>query len=160
MAVDLKLIAGNLATSKKSPDRRWLSRCSTPVSTLLASMVAVISVSRPSAPVSAVAVNWRKRPFTVAMPRCLTLNSTWVWAASMFHCMVCSFSFYMSLAGSGRRGRPFANLFKTANHRGDGPLVHLTEQVLVELPDDRIQPGQELLTFGGQDGGHHPAILF
>ena len=73
--VDVNRTCGCSSTSKKSADRRCLSRTELPVSTLPASIVS--SISGPAGPRKYTPSNRRKRPRTVCRPqKCSTSNST------------------------------------------------------------------------------------
>ena len=84
---------GWFSTSKKSLVRRWLSRFSSRVSTLVASMVSADLRLRsgprraPGFPRSVL-----KRPRTLDTAMCRTANPTWVWDASMAYVPTAGYS--------------------------------------------------------------------
>jgi len=65
---------GWLSASKKSGERRWASRCSSPV--LIEATSTVPEAVAPDSEMSSLPSNVPKLPRTVAMPMCLTWNST------------------------------------------------------------------------------------
>ena len=76
-------MCGWVSTSKKSAERRCVSRCSWLVSMLAASMVPVTEVS-PSASVVIEPEKVENRPRTVAITMCLTEKPMLEWEGSMF----------------------------------------------------------------------------
>src|SRR4051794_38052667 len=82
IAVATKVSSGWLSASKKSAERRCASRWGSFVSTEATCTVPdAVAVAR-SSPITSVPSNSRNAPLTVAMPRCLTENSTFEWLGS------------------------------------------------------------------------------
>ena len=75
-AFEAKVQVGWLATSKKSAERMWLSRCSLLVSMDVASIVAETLEPVTSSPVTICPVNEPKRPRTLLTIMCRTLKET------------------------------------------------------------------------------------
>src|SRR5579884_4060540 len=77
-------MVGYRSASKKSAERRWLSRCSTPVVMLATSTVtSPWASSRWSGSPSTQPLKRSKRPRTVVTARCLALNPSRVWLGSI-----------------------------------------------------------------------------
>jgi hypothetical protein len=72
--VEANVICGLTSASKKSGERRCASRWGSSV--LIEAVSAVPEAYAPSVPVSSLPSNVPKLPRTVAMPMCLTANST------------------------------------------------------------------------------------
>ena len=81
--VETKVISGVFSTSKKSPERRWVSRSSAPVETEASWTVALTVVPARGDPTSTVAVKSLKVPRTLATMRCRAVKDSSLWLGSM-----------------------------------------------------------------------------
>ena len=79
------MISGNSSTSKKSGERRCSSRCASPVSIDATLTVPCARLSARFSFISSVPSNSVNLPRTLAMPMCLTENSTLECAGSTVH---------------------------------------------------------------------------
>ena len=88
-AVETKVISGYCSTSKKSAERRWPSRCSTPVLSEAAAIVnepvAAVGFSGSSCRLPDTVPNL---PRTVVTIMCLAAKITSVWVVSRFQVVV------------------------------------------------------------------------
>ena len=83
-SVEVNVMSGYCSLSKKSPERRWSSRCCWPVSMLLATMlISTLELAGLAVSTCAVPVNSLKEPRTVATIAWRALKPSRVCAGSM-----------------------------------------------------------------------------